>query len=432
MNKTSLLPEKKMSLGALTALVAGNMIGSGFFLLPTSLANIGSISLLGWGVTILGSYALALIFSKLSLTYPSAGGPYAFVKQRFGDYMGFQTAFCYWVAAWVGNAAIAVGCAGYMQVFFPALINPWYSFGFTSCLLWGLTFINFRSPKIIGGVALLTTICKLIPIIVILLFSWHYFHWEYLTEVVNGTRGSNFSAITAAASLTLWAFIGVESAAVSANVVKNPQRNIPIATLLGVTIAAIVYLLSSIAIMGVLPNNILIHSTYPFAEAAKIIFGAKGEYFIAAGAAIACIGALNGWILLQGQVAQAAARDRLFPQQFAKCNRFGVPAQGIFITSLLINALLLFTVSPSLAYQYNLIVLVAVVTTLLPYFYTGVAALSLLKISPFTLLTTMVSIVYALWSIFGVGGDILFYVFILMLLTLPLYSLINWKKPKLI
>ena len=427
-------PQKKMNLWALTALVAGNMIGSGFFLLPAGLANIGTISLFGWLLTILGSYALALIFSKLSLMHPSAGGPYAFSKQGFGAYVGFQTAFCYWVAAWVGNAAIAVGCAGYMREFFPSLSDPWHSFWFTLALLWFLTFINFRSPKVTGAVALITTICKLIPIAVILLFSWHNFHLQYLATSFNVSGTSHFSAITASASLTLWAFIGLESAAVSANVVENPQRNIPIATLLGVTIAAIAYVLSSIAIMGILPNAVLAHSTYPFAEAARIIFGQWGEWFIAAGAAIACLGALNGWILLQGQVAQAAADDGLFPKIFAKRNRFGIPALGIFITSILITGLLFLTLSPNLVQQYNTIILVAVVMTLIPYLYSALAAIPIIKKAPHTansfifyVFIALLAALYSLWAITGSGRDILFYVFMLMLLTVPLYIWAQWE-----
>lgn len=425
---------KKLGIYMLTALVAGNMIGSGIFLLPSSLANIGSISIFSWCFTALGAFLLAIVFSKMSILVPKTGGPYAYAQVAFGNFIGFQIAYSYWICLWVGNAAIAVAMVGYLAVFWPALHHPVSGYIIAVLAIWLLTLENIRGAHAVGITQIITTIIKCIPIVLIAILGWEYFHSEYLTQSFNISQKSNFSALSNAATLTLWAFIGIESATVPTGMASNPKRDIPIATLLGTAIAAIVYIASSTAIMGMIPANILAKSTSPFAAAAEMIFGPWGKSLIAAGAAVACFGSLNGWVLLAGQVPMAAAEDKLFPSIFAKRNKADVPAHGLIITSVLTSILLIFTSDPNLVKQFHKLILIATFAALIPYFYTAMAEIIVSrqqKKSVKQKIHIIIAILaggYAYWAIFGAGANIIFYTSILIFTSVPLYAWICWRN----
>ena len=424
---------KQLGFWSLTALVAGNMIGSGIFLLPSNLAHIGSISLLSWIFTSIGALILAIIFSRTSLLLPKTGGPYAYAKEGFGKFIGFQTAYNYWICIWVGNAAITIALVGYLTVFWGALENHIIASLVAILAVWLLTLVNIIGVRSIGIIQIITTVLKLIPIFLVAILGWWYFHPEYLIHSFNITSSSNFSAISTGASLTLWAFLGLESATVPAENVHNPKRNIPLATIVGTLIAACTYIASSTAIMGMIPADKLATSYSPFAAAASIMFGNWGKWLIAAGAAISCFGCLNGWILLQGQVAMAAADDGLFPSIFAKRNKAGLPAHGLIITSILISLLLIFTADSNLINQFELIILTATLASLIPYLYTTIAYLIIADKQSLQLTKTKIAIsllgaLYSFWVIFGAGKVIVFYGSILMLTCVPLYALIATKK----
>lgn len=419
---------KKLNLIMLITLVTGNMIGSGMFLLPSSLAQFGSISLFSWVITAVGSMFLALVFANLGRIMPKTGGPYAYAHAGFGEFIGFQTAYNYWVALWVGNAAIAIAMIGYLRVFFPVLNSARATCAAAIAVLWFLTFINVIGVRRAGILQLIATVFKLVPILLIALLGWWYFHPSYLTAHFNTSGHSNLFALSNAATLTLWAFIGLESATVPAGSVDNPSRNIPLATIIGTLIAAVAYIASSTAIMGMVPIAKLIHSTSPFADAASIMFGQWGRWIIAAGAAISCFGALNGWAMLQGQVAMAAADNNLFPKIFAKRNRFDSPGAGLVITAILITILLLLSASPNLVHQFDVIILVATLASLLPYFYTAMAQVMLLKRegrwlpgSAKHIVIAIVATIYSCWAILGSGEQIIFYGMILLLSSIPIY-----------
>jgi len=421
-------PANKMGLWMSTALVSGNMIGSGVFLLPASLAKIGSISIVSWVLTSLGAFALAIIFSGMSILVPRAGGPYVYVRKGFGDFLGFQTAYSYWINTWVGNAAIALAAASYARSFIPILHHQFLTALTAISLVWIFTLINSRGARTAGYVQLIATICKITPLLLIGILGWFYFNPDYITQSVNLTGHSDFSAITSAAALTLWAFTGVESATVGADAMRNPKRDVPLATLMGTVIAAIVYITSSVAIMGMVPAPELAASTSPFALAAEKMFGQAGHYLIAVGAVISCIGALNGWIMLQGQVAMDAAEDKLFPRFFAKRNKHDVPVQGMIFTSILVTGLLLLTSSPDLIKQFDFIILLAVIASLVPYLYTAMAAFIIVKENPLSKrqrmlygIAAILASIYAFWAISGAGKDVIYYGFLLLLFSLPLY-----------
>ena len=431
-------PTHKRTIGLwiLTSLVAGNMIGSGIFLLPASLASFGSISIISWIMTAGGAILLALVFAKLGSLMPKVGGPYAYARAGFGNFAGFQIAYNYWIALWVGNAAIVVALVSYLSVFWPALkSNDILSCGVGIALVWFLTFINIIGVRTAGIFQLITTALKLLPLIFIATVGLFFLHPHYLADF-NISGKSNFSALTSAATLTFWAFVGLESATVPANDVIDPQRTIPRATILGTLIAATVYILSTIAIMGVLPMSQLAKSVSPYADAARVMMGPTADIIVALGALISCLGALNGWTLLQGQIPFAAARDGLFPAIFAKESRFGTPIVGLIISSILITILLLLTLNKSMVAQFTLIILIATLASLIPYLYTCMAELMIFlkhkdTIPKKQIITSSViailAMIYAFWAIAGSGHDTVFYGGLLFLSSVPVYVLMRWQ-----
>ncbi len=427
--------KKQLGLASLTALVTGDMIGSGVFLLPSEMARLGSLSLISWVFTALGTMFLAFVFSRMSSLVTKTGGPYAYAREGLGNVVGFQTAYCYWIAIWVGNAAIALAACGYLSVFFPILSQPIYACLASIAFVWLFTLVNLGGIHGAGIVQLVTTVLKLIPIFFIGIVGWFYFKPDLIVSSANVSGASSYDLITHGATLTLWAFIGVESATVPSGSVKNPTRNIPLATIMGTAIAAIAYIASSTVIMGMIPNEALQTSLSPFADAAQIIFGTWGKWLIAIGAIVSCLGALNGWILLQGQVPMAAADDNLFLRIFSRRNRNGVPAHGLIITSVLISVLLFLTLSPDLVKQFKVIILMATLANLIPYLYTPVSEIILLRKvgwlgSKVSVFVAIAAILYSFWAIMGAGTDILSYGSLLILSSVPLYIFATRSESK--
>ena len=420
--------QKKIGVITLTALVAGNMNSTGIFLLPSSLARLGSLSLFSWIATTIGTMFIALVFCRISQMVKRTGGPYAYAQEGLGNVIGFQTAFCYWVAIWVGNAAIILTGVSHLAIFFPSISHPVLICIISIAFIWLFTIINLSGIKNAGFTTTILTIAKLVPLAMIIFAGWFYFRPELLADSLNVTKPhvSNFSLITQGATLTLWAFIGVESATVPSESVHNPKRNIPLATLLGAGIAAVVYIGSSVVVMGLVPNASLQTSGSPFAEAALVIFGEWGQTLVAIGAIISCLGCLNGWILLQGQIPMAAAGDGLFLKIFGKKNKHDIPAWGIIITSVFITILLLLTMSKDLVKQFQEIILMATLANLIPYLYTPVSEIILfvrrkVSMKKSTIFVAIVTILYSLWAIAGAGMDTLALSAILIMASIPLY-----------
>ena len=324
-------PGRKMSLTQATMLVAGNMIGTGLFLLPVNLAQVGGIAVFGWLIATVGVAALGLVFAKLGELNPQQGGPYAYARDFLGPYAGFQTNYVYWFGNWIGNIAIAVAAVGYLAELIPAITDPPASVIATAVVIWLLTFANILGPRVVGALETWTMALALIPIMAIALLGWIWFDSATFLSGWNVTGESNMHAVSRAASMALWAYMGIESAAVSAGVIENPKRNVPLATLIGLGLAAVVYVLSSTVIMGILPNEVLQKSHAPFAEAARLSLGTTGAIVISVCAVLKSVGSLGGWMLLVGQSAKAAADDGMFPRVFARLNANGVPASGLLI-----------------------------------------------------------------------------------------------------
>jgi len=408
-----------------TALVVGNMIGSGVFLLPAALGSYGGISILGWVFTAAGATVLALVFARLARLIPKAGGPYAFTREGLGDFPAFLVAWGYWISAWAGNAAIATALVGYLTVFFPVLhTNAGLGAFVALASVWALTVVNARGVRTAGYVQLVTTILKVIPLVVIGTVGFLFFQGDNFIPF-NASDGSSFSAISATAAITLFAFLGLESGTVPADQVEDPQRTIPRATIVGTVITAVIYVLSTMAVMGVIAPADLAQSTAPYADAAQSMFGTSGRYLIGAGAVIACFGALNGWILIQGQIPRAAAADGLFPRQFAKLSPQGTPVFSLVASSVLITILVGMNYTGGLVEQFTFIILLATLAALVPYAFCSAAALIIGKGTRSDVLFASVGFLYALWAIGGAGRDAVYWGFLMLLAGIPVYV---WMK----
>lgn len=365
--------DNKIGVVAATFIVAGNMMGSGVFMLPANLAAYGSISIISWILTSLGAVALGLTFSRLASIYPAAGGPYAYARKAFGNYMGYQTNLVYWVANVVGNVGLAVTGIGYLTQFIPQLKNPHMAAAAQLLAIWLLTYANMLGPKVVGMVQSVATSIKLIPILGVALLGWFWFRPELFTSSWNVTGQDNVYAITGTLSFTLWAFVGVESASVSTAIVRDPRRNVPIATIFGVLLAGFCYLLSSSVLMGMIPNGQLAQTSAPFAEAVRMALGETAGQAVALCAALGCLGSLGGWILMVSQSGLAAANDGLFGEVFSKVNKNGVPTQGLLIVASLMSVMVLLSISPKASDQFAKLASTAVILTLLPYIYSCIS-----------------------------------------------------------
>ncbi len=428
----SMQPRRTLGLWATMALVIGNMIGSGIFLLPAALASFGGISIVGWLFTAAGALFLALLFARLASMVPKVGGPYAYTRLGFGDFAGFWIAWGYWISVWTGNAAIAVALVSYLQGIFPVLGHYLWLSGLVAIgLIWLVTWINVMGIRQAGIFQVITTIMKLVPLVAIATIGLFWVNWSHFVPF-NTSGMSPFAAVTAVAALTLWAFLGVESATVPADDVKNPDKTIPRATLVGTIVTALVYILSTVAVMGILPLAQLGKSSAPYADAANSVWGHWAYYTVVIGAVISCLGNLNGFTLIQGQVPMAAARDRLFPKQFGKISRHGVPWFGVVISSVLVTLLLIFNYSGSgsLIQIFSFIILLATLTTLVPYAFCAMSELMLLitnreKFNSKRLFGSsvigIVAFAYSVWMIYGAGAQTALLGFILLLIGIPTY-----------
>ena len=418
----------KMGFWMCLALVVGNMIGSGVFFLPSSLAEFGGISLLGWLFSAGGAFLLALVFSRLTrMVKDSGGGPYAYTRSGLGDFAAFLVAWGYWISIWCANAGISVAFVGYLSVFFPALsTQPILAVTIGLSVVWFLTWINTLGIRQVGRVQLFTTILKLIPLALIAFVAiWflepaHFVPW-------NRSEETGFSAITASATLTLYAFLGMESATIPADKVASPKVNIPRATVIGTLIVIVVYILGTAAVFGIIPPAELVVSNAPFADAAAGIWGEGARYLVAAGVVVSTFGALNGWILLQGQLPAAAAKDGMFPGLFGVENSRGIPAKGLVVSSLFISALLVMNYTRGLVGAFKFMILLSTLTVLVPYLFSA-ATFGLLILRErgdrrrgWSLLLASTAFAYALWAVAGAGMETVYWGFLLLMMGIPFY-----------
>jgi APA family basic amino acid/polyamine antiporter len=428
----------KLGFWMTVALVVGNIIGSGVYLVPASLAPYGRNSLSAWLFTATGAVVLAVVFAALSRALPAEGGLYAYTRAAFGDLVGFVVGWGYWVSIWVGNAAIATGAVSYTSVIAPWIVNvPGAAALVTLAVVWLLTLVNCLGVRAAGWVQAVTTVLKLVPLVAIAIVGVFFVRGDLVSA--HADVPLSLDATTAAATLTLWALLGLESATVPADKVRDPARTIPRATLVGTVASALVCALSCSIVLVLMPAERLANSNAPFAAAAETLFGAGSGALVAAFAAISAYGALNGWILLQGELPSALAGDGLFPRAFGRLSRRGTPDVALVVGSLLVSALVLMNFHHSLVSVFTFMILLSTTACLVAYLASSLALLALVRRGRITsrraaglAAAGALGASYSLWAIYGAGRGALgwrenpiVWGAVLILAALPVYGLMQ-------
>lgn len=408
----------------------GNMIGSGIFLLPASLAAYGASGIAGWFFSFFGALMIALLLGRLSAFFPNAaGGPYAYTLQTWGRFPAFIVAWCYWTSIWFANAAIVVALLGYLSVFFPWLNNSipavvaggWF-------FLWLFTWLNTRGILLVGKIQLLMTLLKIAPLLTVGIIGLLFINYNQ----INLDLIWNFDALTASVTLTFFAFLGLESATITGDKISNSQTTVKRATIIGTIITSMIYLLSSFAVMALLGKEKLAGSATPFADATAIFLGPTASYFIAAAAVIATAGALHGWTLLQGHIPLAAARDGLFPAVFKKVNQHGSPNIGIIITTAITSILMLFNYIKDLVGVFTLAISLSTLAVMVPYVFSIAAYLFHLQQrqirQKMALPLCIGCSIFLIWVMKGYGWETILLGFIFIVAGIPVYLIMNKHK----
>lgn len=427
-------PRRQLGFWLCLALVIGNVIGTGIFLLPAALAPYGWNALFGWILTIGGALCLAFVFGRLTRAMPMAAGPYMFVHEAFGALPAFAVAWSYWIALWVGNTAIAVAAISYLSLFVPALTQtPGLGALAAAALLWTLTAVNCASVGLAGRVQLVTTILKLLPLIVVILIA-AVVVGQGSAEVQTPLRSEDISldAVTAAAALTLWALLGVESAAVATRHVRDAERIVPRATLIGMLIVGLVYILVSTPVALLLPAEQAAASDAPLADFVARFWSPGLAMAVGLFAAVSAIGALNGWVLLQGELPLAMARNRVFPGWFAAVSSRGTPVRAQLLSSALATLLIAANYSRTVAGLFVFMALLATAANLILYLACSLAALRLQRtgrIQPSSALTAIAALaaLYAIWTLTGAGAEATAWGAALLAAGIPVYFVMRPK-----
>jgi basic amino acid/polyamine antiporter, APA family len=371
-------PAEKMGPWQATALVVGSIVGVGIFSLPYSLASYGPISLVSMGIASVGAVALALVFASLSRRLPASGGPYAYARTAFGNTWGFANAWSYWITAWAGNAAIAVGWVYYVEHFVNKGGNTTWSIAIVLAGLWIPAAVNLTGVRNLSAFQVVTTVFKFVPLVFMATVGLFFISTANFTPW-NTSGDTTRSALGGAAAICLFSFLGVEVAAVAASKVRNAAHNVPRATLGGTLASAVVYMLSLVAVFGILPSTALAQDSNKasYAAAADDIFGgAWSGNLVAALVIISGIGALNGWTMICAEMPLAAARDGLFPKVFAHESSRGMPSVGIVASTALASVAVVISYwGTSGATVFTTLVLMTGITAAIPYAFSALAQL---------------------------------------------------------
>lgn len=429
-------PARQLGFWMCLALVVGNMIGSGVFLLPASLAPYGLNSIFGWIFTASGGVLLAVVFAALARAYPQAGGPYLYPRVAFGECCGFVMAWGYWMSVWVGNAAIAIGSVAYLSELVPAIKHTRGAPALVSvALIWILTYVNWRGVKQVGIFQLVTTVLKLMPLLAVIILAIVLLGRADASLIKVEPQPFTISAVTAAAILTLWPLLGLESATVPAENVIDPERNIPRSTLWGTIVTALIYVIACSAVILLIPGSQLQSSSAPFADVIRLFWGDWAASMLALFAFISGFGALNGWILIQGEMPRVLAKEKIFPQIFAHESRYQTPDYSLLITSTLVTIVMLMNYSGSMVSAFTFIILVSTSAYLVMYLFCSLAAFKLAwrgdmgvhgRKMMALLAVAMLAALYSAWTLWGAGAEAFWWGTGLFALGVPLYFLMKW------
>ncbi len=432
---------RTLGLTSATGLVIGSIIGTGVFTMPAVLAGAGTSSLIVLAVIAVGAMLLAVLFGQLTRRVPNSdGGLYAYARHEFGDFAGYLTGWCYWVQCWAGNAAIVASWVFYVEALFsinhPSAMTSW---GIALLGLWIPAVINLAGVRQMAWFQNVTVVLKFVPLLFVGIVGW-FFVSKGNFGAFNASGGSLYSAIGIAAGVALFSFIGVEVAAITAKRVKDPRRNVGRASLVGTGASAILYLLVSAAVMGLVSHHTLVSSPAPFVNAFNAMFsGVSWAGKLMAGVAVVSgIGALNGWTLVTTEVSRAAANDGLFPRPFAWTDRKDTAWFGIVLAALLPSLLMLwrYTSSTGLTVFIELVDL-AVVTVAIPYLFSACAQLTYLvsrrrRVQGWLLARDLTisgaAVLFSLWVTFAAGYSAVYQAMVVVLVGVILYAFLNARR----
>lgn len=407
---------KKMTLTGLTTLVAVNMMGSGIIMLPTSMAQLGAISLLSWAVTAVGSMAIAYCFAQCGIYCTRSGGMSAYTEEAHGKSAFFLCSYLYFLSLAIGNVAIAISAVGYLTPFIPWLgTGAMPLFIGSVVLIWLTTLANFGGPKVTGQIGSLTVWGVIIPVAGLSVIGWFWFDGSVFAAAWNPNGIATHEAITQSIPLTLWAFLGMESAAQNSDAVENPKRNVPLACLLGTLGAAVVYVLSTSVIMGIVPNAELANSSAPFAYVYAKMFNPVIGNIIMGLAVMACVGSLLGWQFTLAQTAKITADQRMFPRLYSRVTLIGAPIAGLVANAALQSAMAVSTISPNASEQFGKLVSLAAVTNIVPYITALSALLVIMQKAGVVgfpryrnVIALLVAMVYSFYALYASGMEAVF------------------------
>ena len=409
-------------------------------MLPSTLAQVSGpgATIIAWILTTIGSILIAISFANLGTKYPSTGGAYHYTKEAFGDFAGFLSAWLYWNGSWIGNAAILVAITSYASVVFPALNNPTISIIFSSAVLWIFTLINISGVKKAGKIQSFVTVFKIAFFALFIIVA--FLNFDSVNILPLYPEGKGLSTVPLAATSTLWAFIGLESATVAAGELKNPEKNVRKSTIYGLIISAAIYLLISIGSMGAMNNKELAQSSAPLTDILTNALGTQVGKILTIAVVICILGTIIGWLLSTARVAYAAGVDGVFPKFFGKINKkTGTPVNSLIFGSVLVNILLVMNFQKGMVDAFTFITILATLSYL-PVYLLSISAEMMLafkeekkfnfKIFIKKSILPLLAFVYVLWTIYGSGAETVMWGFILMLIGIPVY-IYNYHKNKL-
>jgi APA family basic amino acid/polyamine antiporter len=424
-------PLRQLGFSVALALVVGNMIGSGIFLLPANLAPYGINSIIAWVVTIAGSICLAGVFAMLAKALPQAAGPYDYVRTALGEPPAFFVMWSYWIATWVTNAAISIAAVSYLSSLAPSVfahtgVSAAAAIGFVILF----TAVVLNGARSAGSVQVVTSMLKVLPLIAAVIIALMIFGGGG-QPAPHAPVPVNLNGIAGAAALTLWAMLGFECAAIPAQRVRDPERNIPRATILGTLLVGLIYFTAFVAIFLLLPGDVTAKSSAPFADLATHYWGDTAGTLVVAFAVISCLGALNGWVLIVGDIPLALAERGVFPSLFATLNRRGMPVAALIMGAILSCGLIAANFTRGLTELYGFMALLATVATLVLYLVAALAALRLTQLGAIRrgLMTgvTMIGLIYGLWTLYGAGLEATVWGAVLLATGIPVYLLMRWR-----
>ena len=424
----------KLGVGMCIALVIGNMIGSGVFLLPGPLAPLGWNSVYGWLLTIGGTLCVAYVLARLARDMAGGCGPVTYAHAAFGPAVGFTIGWSYWISVWVANATLAVGAVSNLSILFPTLAEtPGLPAVAAVVPIWALTVINCLGVRRAGSVQSITTILKLVPLAgAILVGAWLLLSGKAHPPPI-ASQPVTSEGIRLAATLTLFPLLGFESALVAGDRIDNPKRNIPRATLLGTAITGLIYLLACSAVTLLLPEAAATRSNAPFALFFGTFVHPALAPVIALFVVISALGALNGYVLLQGELLLSLARERMLPAWFDRENKHGTPQRAHIVSSVLASAVVLANYTRGLADLFEFMVLVTTSVSIIFYLAGMLASFRLLRtgrIAPslgFEAIA-LVGFVYSAWTFYGAGIEASVWSLAMTAAGLPIYLFMRWSR----